>query len=77
VKSTADLLALRTLQLQRRDEDYEEISLRLRRFRERGKERFSATHVLHTTLSKTGEMVLLHDTMRAGDMSREQKIQFR
>lgn len=77
VKSTADLLALRTLQLQRRDEDYEEISLRLRRLREQGKEHFDATHVLHTTPFKAGEMVLLHNTMRAGDMSRTQKMQFR
>jgi len=77
VKSTADLLALRTLQLQRRDEDYEEISLRLRRVREQGKEYFDATHVLHTMPFEAGEMVLLHNTMREGDMSREQKMHFR
>jgi hypothetical protein len=77
VKSTADLLALRTLQLQRRDEDHEEISLRLRRVREQGKEHFDATHALHTTPFKAGEMVLLHNTMREKDMSRDQKMLFR
>jgi len=77
VKSTADLLALRTLQLQRRDEDHEEISLRLRRAREEGKEHFDATHVLHTSPFEAGEMVLLHNTMREGDMSRDQKMLFR
>jgi len=77
VKSTADLLALRTLQLQRRDEDYQEISQRVRRLREQGKEHFDTTHALHTTPFKAGEMVLLHNTMRAGDMSRDQKMQFR
>jgi len=77
VKSTADLLALRTLQLQRRDEDYEEISLKLRRAREQGKEHFDATHVLHTTPIEAGEMVLLHNTMREKDMSRDQKMLFR
>jgi hypothetical protein len=77
VKSTADLLALRTLQLQRRDEDHEEISLRLRRTREQGKEHFDATHVLHTTPFEPGELVLLHNTMREADMSRDQKMLFR
>ena len=77
VKTTAELLALRTLQLQRRDEDYNEISLRLRRVREQGKEHFDATHVLHTASFEVGDLVLLHNTMREGDMSREQKMRFR
>lgn len=77
VKTTAELLALRTLQLQRRDEDYEEVRLRLRRVREEGKERFDATHVLHAEPFKAGDIVLLHNTMREADMSREQKMHFR
>ena len=77
VKTTAELLALRTLQLQRRDEDYEEVRLRLRRVREEGKERFDATHVLHAEPFKVGNLVLLHNTMREADMSSEQKMHFR
>jgi hypothetical protein len=77
VKTTGELLALRTLQLQRRDEDYEEIALRLRRNREQGKENFDDTHVLHSEPFEVGDLVLLHNTMREGDMSREQKMRFR
>jgi hypothetical protein len=68
---------LRTLQLQRRDEDYKEARLRLRRLKEKRKECFDAIYILHLTLIEIGEMVLLHNTMREGDMSREQKMNFR
>ena len=77
VKTTGELLALRTLQLQRRDEDYEEIALRLRRNREQGKENFDNAHVLHTEPFEVGDLILLHNTMREGDMTREQKMRFR
>jgi hypothetical protein len=77
VKTTGELLALRTLQLQRRDEDYEEITLRLRRNREQGKEDYDATHVLHPKPFQVGDLVLLHNTQREGDMTREQKMRFR
>jgi hypothetical protein len=77
VKTTAELLALRTLQLQRRDEDYEEITLRLRRNREQKKENFDSTHVLHPEPFQVGDLVLLHNTQREGDMTREQKMRFR
>jgi hypothetical protein len=77
VKTTSELLTLRTLQLQRRDKDYDEISLRLRRNREQGKENFDAAHVLHTEPFEVGDLVLLHNTMREGDMTREQKMRFR
>ena len=77
VQSTAELLALRTLQLKRRDEDYKEARLRLRRRREEGKEYFDATHVLHATPLQEGDLVLLHNTMRHKDMSRVQKMRFK
>lgn len=77
IKTTEELLALRTLQLQRRDEDVSEAALRLRRRREEGKERFDAAHVLHSRPFEEGEFVLLHNTMRRGDMSRVQKMKFR
>ena len=77
VQSTAELLALRTLQLQRRDEDHEEARLRLRRRREEGKEYFDATHVLHAAPLQEGDLVLLHNTMRHKDMSRVQKMRFK
>ena len=68
---------MRTLQLQRRDEDYEEITLRLRRNREQSKESYDATHVLHPEPFAVGDLVLLHNIMREGDMTREQKMRFR
>jgi hypothetical protein len=77
LKSTANLLALRTLQLQRKDEDYEVISLRLRRVREQAKDHFDTTHVLYTALFEAKEPVLLHNTMREEDISRDQKMYFR
>ena len=67
---------MRALQLQRRDEDYEEVRLRLRRFKEEGKERFNTTHVLHKSF-KDGDVVLLHNIMREADMSNKQKMHFR
>jgi hypothetical protein len=77
IKSTADLLTLRTLQLRRRDEDYKEARLRLRRKREEEKEYFNATYILYLRPIDVGEIVLLYNIIRKGDISREQKIHFK
>ena len=62
VQSTADLLAMRARQLQRRDEDIEEAALYLRRSREQDKEEFDARKRLLTKGLNVGDLVLLHDT---------------
>jgi hypothetical protein len=77
IKSTANLLALRTLQLRRKDENYKEVRLRLRRKREEGKKHFDATYILYLRPIDVGKMVLLHNIIRRSDMSREQKMHFR
>jgi hypothetical protein len=64
IKSTANLLALRTLQLRRKDEDYKEARLKLRRKREKGKKHFDATYVLHLKSIDVGEIVLLYNIIR-------------
>ena len=64
VHTTADLLALRARQLERRDEDLEEAILRLQRVRTEGKEYFDQKHRLREKDLGKGDLVLLHDTGR-------------
>ena len=70
VTSTADLLAIRIRQLERRDEDLNESLLSVRRHREEGKEVFDNAHVLRPAgYFSIGDMVLLHDTKLDNDLS--------
>ena len=71
VYSTADLLAMRARQLQRRDEDLEEATLHLQRMRLKGKERHDDKHDICVEELTVGQVVLLHDTRREKDMSRK------
>ena len=75
VYSTADLLAMRARQLQRRDKDLEEATLHLQRIRFEGKERHDLKHGIREEELAVGSIVLLHDTRREKDMSR--KISFK
>ncbi len=71
VQSTADLLAMCTHQLQRRDYDLEEATLHLQRMRLKRKERHDKKYgIWHEELA-LGDVVLLHDTRREKDMSRK------
>ena len=72
-----DLVALRALQLARRDKDLLEAADRLRRKREQGKEQFDATHVIREEPLQKGDLVLLHNTEKERDMSNVQKAHFK
>ena len=61
-QSTAELLALRARQLQRRDEDLEETALFLRRMRESHKELFDDGHRIRLAPFAVDDLVSLYDT---------------
>lgn len=62
--STADLLAMRLRQLQRRGKNLEEATLHLQRLRLEGKERHDEKHGICIEELAVGRVVLLHDTRR-------------
>ena len=77
VHSTEDLIAMRVLQLQRRDKEIEEIGLRVRRMREKNKEYFDESNrVRDQSAINVGDLVLLHNTKRAEDMRTTTKMSF-
>jgi hypothetical protein len=76
-KTTAELLRLRALQFQRRDEQMPEWQLRQRRKREEGKEYFDRTRRIRAEPIRAGDLVLLHNTQREKDMTRQNKLNFR
>lgn len=77
VDNTLDLLALRARQIERRDSDMEEAMLRLQRMRFNNKEYFDSIHrVLQESLSPD-DMVLLHNTIKEADLSRNNTLRFR
>ena len=71
VHSTADLLAMRTRQLHRRDKDLEEATLHLQRIRLEGKERHDLKHGIREEELASGSIVLLYDTQCEKNMSRK------
>lgn len=76
VHTTADLIAMRARQIQRRDEDLEEAALYLQRSRLQGKDTFDESHKVRPEddLSE-GDMILLHDTKL--DNQHSAKLSFR
>ena len=62
VRTTDELLAMRACQLQRRDKDFQEAALYLRRSREQGKDNFDSRKRLQVKELNVGDLVLLHDT---------------
>ena len=79
VQTTDDLLALRAMQLERRQDLIEEVGLKIRRHREEGKVYFDNTHVTRDPEKpiKQGDLVLVHNTSRKKDMSTVQKQSFK
>ncbi len=62
---------MRARQLQCRDEDLEKATLHLQRMRLEGKEQHDLKHGIHEEELAIGSIVLLHDTRREKDMSRQ------
>ena len=77
VRTTADLLALRARQMQRRDKDMAEAVLHLERMRKEGKDAFDASHRTRTEDLKIGDRVLMHDTPRFMNRRTENKLAYR
>lgn len=70
VTSTEDLIAVRTRQLQRRDDDLQEAILSVQRKREQAKEAFDKDHPTRPEGSlKAKDIVLLHNTVLDTNMS--------
>jgi hypothetical protein len=68
---------MRVLQLQRRDAEIKEISLRVRRIREKNKEYFNATYTVRDESAiNVGDLVLLHNTKRSEDIRTTTKMSF-
>ena len=77
IESTADLLQIRALQFQRRDEDLDEATDKLRRSRVENSTRFDENRQLRASPLEKGDLVLMHDARREVDMSRVRKLDFR
>lgn len=75
VCSTGELLLARGEQIAKREVDIEEALSRIERTRELNKENFDERHVLRKTPIKV-EVVLLHNTIRVGDLSSEHKLDY-
>ena len=76
VRTRADLLAMRSLQLLRRDEDLEEAVAHLERKRREGKEyQDDRTNAIDRGYKK-GDLVLLHDSRYKEDNSASRKLSF-
>jgi hypothetical protein len=74
IQTTAQLLAARAAQLDRRDEDVAEAMLRLRRHREWNKEYFDAVRNIRPEELRVGDLVLVFDSRRDTDMSSARKL---
>lgn len=75
--SKEDLLLARAEQIARREVNMEEALSRNERTREANKTNFDERHVLRRTAIKAGEVVLLHKTIRVGDLSSNHKLDYR
>ena len=76
-RTTSDLLHLRSLQFQRRDEDLAEAQLRQRRKREEGKEYFNEIRRIRLRPIAVDDLVLLHNIIREKDITRSNKYIFK
>ena len=77
VQSTSDLLAVRARQFQRREEDLEEATHRLRSTRIANGEDFDARRRIRVEPLEVGELVLMHNAKRETDMSTAKKLDYR
>ena len=76
VRTRAELLALRSLQLLQRDQDLEEAALRVRRLREWSKEASDLAKGAVDRVYRVNDLVLLHDTRYKDDYSSDRKLGF-
>jgi hypothetical protein len=77
VQSREELIGMRILQLQRRDNVIEDIGLRVQRQREQYKEYFDAHHQIRDKNAiNIEDLVLLHNTKRAEDIRTSINISF-
>ena len=74
VRTTAELLALRAKQFDRRDVDTREAIARIRRLRVANKEYFDNTHRIRQDGFRVGDMVILHNTQLKQDYSSSRKL---
>ncbi len=74
VFDTAGLLVFRARQIQQRDEDFEEVVFYFQRVREEGKDNFDENYIIYQVIIVVGDLVLLHDIRRKGDMSTVLKL---
>jgi len=70
-------LAVRTRQLQGRDEDLNEVRLQKQRKRIEGKESFDQSRQIRQAEIKEGDLVLRHDSIAEIDMSRSRKLSYK
>jgi hypothetical protein len=77
VRTRAELLALRTRQLQGRDEDLEEVRLQKQRKRMEGKESFDQSRQIRQSEIKEGDLVLRHDSIAEINMSQVRKLSYK
>ncbi|KMP07193.1 hypothetical protein CIRG_06874 [Coccidioides immitis RMSCC 2394] len=76
VRTTEDLLLMRALQIERRDEDIVEAAHDQLRMRARNKEYFDYTYNIRTNPLQPGDLVLLHNTKGEWDVSRSNTLRF-
>ena len=76
VVSTADLLAMRTRQLQQRDIDLDEASARIERMRNKSKEYWDDSHHAQDRVFRPGDLVLLYNSRYENDYSLNRKLAF-
>ncbi len=69
VFDTADLLVLRARQIQQRDENLEETIFYFQCVCEEGKDNFDENYIIRQVTIVVGDLVLLHDIRRKGDIS--------
>jgi hypothetical protein len=77
VRTRAELLALRTRQLQGRGEDLDEVRLRKQRKRMEGKESFDRSRQIRQAEIKEGDLVLRYDSIAEIDMSQVRKLSYK
>lgn len=77
IRNTADLLATRARQIERRDADLVEAAHRLERMRERNQEYFDNTHTLRLKPLEVNNLVLLHNTKLDKELTSDRKLQYR
>jgi hypothetical protein len=77
IQTTADLLALRTRQLQRRDENIEKTRFHLQRMKKEEKDLWDKDHQMRPITIETDHIILLHNTQRQKNVFSNRKFRYR